>query len=219
MLFDDHTFDRSDSIFDVRHNFSFNGIYELPFGSGRRFGSNLNGVANHLLGGWEINSILVLTAGNPFTILTGFNRAANATRFAPDRPNLKSGSSNNPTKGTSAGCGPIAAGTPVGTPDLWFDPCAFELPLWGTLGNLGRTTRRMGGVVQWDFGLSKRFTVSEDVGVQFRAEVFNVANRANFSNPSGNVFSPNGRVRGTVGRITRTVTTSRQIQFALKITF
>ncbi|MDA2935205.1 TonB-dependent receptor [Acidobacteria bacterium AH-259-D05] len=223
-LISDHRFDRGDSIFDVRHSFSFSGIFELPFGSGRRFGSNLPGVANQILGGWEINSILILSSGNPFTIITGFNNSASFDRRNPDRPNLKSGFSSNPTEGVSAGCGPIAAGTPVGTPDLWFDPCAFELNLQGTLGNLGRSTGRAASVVQLDFGVTKRFTVSEDVGVQFRAEFFNVLNRPNFAHPRSNVFQAGrgGRppkIRSSIGRISRTVTDSRQIQFALKITF
>jgi hypothetical protein len=212
-------------MFDVRHSFSFNGIYELPFGSGRKFGSNLSGVANQILGGWEINAITILSGGNPVTITSSFNRADNADRRAPDRPDLKSGFSNNPTQGTSAGClNPdgsvaVAPGTPLGTPTQWYDPCAFELPLWGTFGDLGRSSARSQGVIQVDFGLSKRFALTEEVGMQFRAEIFNVPNRANFSFPSARVFTSSGAIKGPAGNISRTVTTSRQIQFALKITF
>ena len=110
----------------------------------------------------------------------------------------------------------VAAGTPLGTPDLWFDPCAFELPLNGMLGNVGRTTARGQGVIQFDFGLSKRLTVTEDVGIQFRAEFFNVPNRANFAHPSASTLQSSGTYRGNSGNITRTVTTSRQVQTALK---
>ena len=209
----DRKFDIGDSIFDVRHSLSFNAIYDLPFGN------NLDGAAKHILGGWEINSILVLSGGNPVTIITGFNRSDDFDRRNADRPNLKSGAKASTIEGTSAGCGPVAAGEQLGTPDRWFDPCVFELPLWGTLGNLGRSAVRGDGVVQLDFGLSKRFDVTERVGAQFRAEFFNIINHANFAHPSANVFTSSGAIRGSVGRISRTVTTSRQIQLALKITF
>ena len=208
----DRKFDIGDSIFDVRHSFSFNAIYELPFGN------NLDGAARHLLGGWEINSILVLSGGNPVTIITGFNRSGSVDTRNPDRPDLASAKANN-IEGNSTGCGRVAAGTPLGTPNLWFDPCAFALPLAGTLGNLGRSSVRGDGVIQLDFGLTKRFDVTERIGAQFRAEFFNIINHANFAHPSASLFTSSGGRRGNTGRITRTVTTSRQIQFALKITF
>ena len=71
----------------------------------------------------------------------------------------------------------------------------------------------------WSLGLFKNFTIGERVGIQFRSEFFNLANRANFSHPQILVFTRSGGIRGTAGTISRTVTTSRQIQFALKITF
>ena len=71
----------------------------------------------------------------------------------------------------------------------------------------------------WSLGLFKNFTIGERVGAQFRTEFFNLANRANFSHPQIRLFQRNGDIRGTAGSIDRTVTTSRQIQFALKFTF
>jgi len=130
--------------------------------------------------------------------------------------------SNNPSEGTSAGCaaeGGPAAGTPVGTPDLWFDPCAFELPTAGFYGDLARTTVRGPGFAQVDFSIFKNFEVGENVGVQFRTEFFNLFNRANFGIPANGVFNSDESFRGNAGRITNTVATSRQIQFALRITF
>jgi len=221
----DHTFDRGSSIYDVRHAFSFSGIYELPFGQGKQFGSNMSGVTNQILGGWEINSILVLTAGNPFTMQTSFNRSDNHDDRQPDRPNIRSGFSLNPTEGVSAGClNPdgsvaVAPGTQLGHPDLWYDKCALELNNWGTIGNIGRTTARGDGVVQVDFVLSKRFVLTEDVGMQFRAEFFNVPNTPNFAHPNLALFEEDGTYKKPSGKITRTVTTSRQIQFALRIEF
>lgn len=221
-LIEDRKFDSGDSIFDIRHSFSFNSIYELPFGRGRQFGNNLSGVANQILGGWDFNTIVVLSGGSPSTLITGFNRSQNVDTRSPDRPNLSSGASKNPNEGTSIGCaaqGGPAAGTPLGTPDNWYDPCGLELPLWGTLGDLGRTTLRNPGTIGVDLGVSKHFAITEDVKMQFRAEFFNIGNRPNFAHPATAIFNSNGSIKGNAGRISRTVTTSRQIQFALKITF
>jgi hypothetical protein len=109
----------------------------------------------------------------------------------PDRPNLAGAKTNN-TEGTSSGCGRLAAGTPLGTPDLWFDPCVFELLLTGILGDLDCSAVRGEGVVQLDFGLSKQFEVTERVGTQFRAEFFNIINTANFAHPSASLFTNSG---------------------------
>ena len=193
----DHSFDRGSSIFDVQHAFSFNATYALPFGG------SLSGVASQVLAGWEINSIINLTTGNPVTLTTGFNRADNQDRRNPDRPDL-TGGNNNPS---------------LGGPDKYFDTSGFSLPARGTHGNLGRSTLRGPGVANLDFGLSKNFDAGEDFGVQFRAEFFNVLNRSNFNNPAAAIFTSSGGIRGNAGRISTTVTTSRQIQVALRITF
>jgi hypothetical protein len=222
MDFEDRKRDRGPAIFDITHNFTFNASYELPFGQ------DPAGVAHHVAGGWQINSIVTLGSGPPGTLITGFNRANNIEIRNPDRPDLIPGSSNNPTEGTSVGCddrGGPAAGTPLGTPDRWFDPCVFALPPQGIFGDLGRTTMRGPGFAQWDIGLFKNFDVSEEVNLQFRAEFFNILNRANFSVPQNALFESDAagiaiqEVRSSVGNISQTVSTSRQIQLALKIVF
>jgi hypothetical protein len=196
----DHSFDRGNSIFDVQHAFVLNGVYALPFGD------NLDGAAKHILGGWEVNSILSLTTGNPVTITTGFNRANNRDTRNPDRPD-QVGNTNNPVVGDGR------------DPDRYFDTGAFALPAEGTHGDLQRSSLRGPGVATWDFGFFKNFNIGEQVGAQFRAEFFNVLNRANFAAPSGAIFTSSGSVRGNAGKITSTVTTGRQIQFALRSTF
>jgi hypothetical protein len=194
----DRKFDRGATVFDIRHNFSFNASYELPFGR------DLSGAAKVLAAGWQINSIVSLSSGIPLTAVTSFNRANNIEIRQPDRPNLRAGANNNPV---------------IGDPNNWFDPSVFELPPQGVFGNLGRTTMRGAGFAQWDFGLFKNFDLSEEVGMQFRAEFFNILNRANYGEPQNGIFNTDGSFRGNVGRITRTVSTSRQVQLALKIVF
>lgn len=93
-----------------------------------------------------------------------------------------------------------------------------------TLLFLARNTLEGPGIAQFDLGVVKNFTVSEQAQVQFRTEIFNLFNRANFSVPDTTVFTGvnpdgTGRISTTAGTITTTTATSRQIQFALKILF
>ena len=228
------SYDRKDiykgrSSFDAQHVFSFNSTYELPIGPGKMFGSTMPAVGNYILGGWQLGGIVSLVSGFPATISIGdrFGGIGHGNEFAELNP----GFSGDPTRGTSEGCtlfrGPtdtridrvIAPGTPVGTPDLWFDPCAFGFPAARTLGNLGRNTVSMPGRATVDINVSKSFEVTEAAKLQFRFEAFNLLNRANFGTPTRQVFNSSGRPGASAGLITSTVGTARQLQFALKLTF
>ncbi len=99
-------------------------------------------------------------------------------------------------------------------------PNAFAVPQEGFYGNLARNTIIGPGLVNWDFSLMKNTRIaslSENFSFQFRAEFFNVLNRANFGDPSRTVFDSSQRILGNAGRITTTVTSARQIQFGLKV--
>lgn len=192
------------SSFDMRQVFVFNFTYDLP-------GKNLEGAVGKLLGGWQINGITTLQSGFPFTVELAFNRSRNGG--APgvfsdlsERPNLRSGFSNNPV---------------LGGPDQYFDRRAFELQPAGFLGNLGRDTLIGPGLANVDFSLVKTTAVREDLQIQFRTEFFNLFNRANFDIPIRTIpgFGPDGVPTGPIGRITATTTTSRQVQFGLKVLF
>ena len=210
ILFDwfQRNLDRSLSGFDVRNNFVLNFGYELPFGK------KSTGRAARVLKGWQINGIISLADGNPFTVQNSFDRTGTAAigPFRHDRPNLSSGADNNPGGGS---------------PDAYFSVNSFQLQPAGFLGNLGRNTVIGPGLANVDFSLFKTTRLSEDVSLQFRAEFFNVFNRANFATPtSSNRFAfvgamPDGAgiPSGSAGRLTGTVITSRQIQFAVKLLF
>jgi hypothetical protein len=205
---------------DIRNYFSLNFTYDLPFAR------NLPGASRKVLSGWQINGILTLADGTPVSILTGFNRSRNGASGTQitDRPNLLPGFSNNPVRGVSKGCPGVPAGSPLGTPDLYFDPCAFDLPDPGFYGNLGRNTVIGPGLANFDFSLVKNIPLTETKSLQFRAETFNLFNRANFSRPgpsteSINLFSSSGERVVSAATIRSTLTDSRQIQFGLKITF
>jgi len=206
--------DRGLASVHARHIFSTNFTYALP-------GASLGGVAGRVLGGWELSSIIGANTGEPLTAQIGFNNSRNRIGRNADRPDLAPGASNNPTSGVTAGCGSIPAGQKLGTPDRFYDPCAFVLPTPGTYGNVGRNTIIGPGFFNLDMSLVKNTQVNERVGVEFRAEFFNILNRANFGTPSVGVLNndANNRWRESSGVVTYTINTSRQIQFGTKITF
>ncbi|MBI2822121.1 MAG: TonB-dependent receptor [Acidobacteria bacterium] len=205
---DDVKFDRALSTFDTRNRLVINGSVDLPFGRGRAVGADWNGVLQQVAGGWTINGILTASDGNYQNILLPFNHSnSQQTADIPDRPNLVSGGNNNPVRANGRDA------------NQYYDPLQFELGPAGYLGNLGRNTLENPGIVALDFSISKNFSFTEERFLQFRAEMFNIANRANFGQPTSTPFlSPTLR-NPTAGRITRTITTSRQIQFALKLYF
>jgi hypothetical protein len=189
------------SAFDVTHRFSFNASYELPFGEGKAFLST-PGAAQAMLGDWQVNTIITIQSGFPFTPLLGFNQSRNGDSRFPDRPDLKEGASYDDVI--------------LGTPERWFDASIFALPQAGTYGNVGRNVLRGPGLATVALSLFKDIDIWDRVGLQFRAEAFNLLNRANFATPSNVVLNTDGSVRASAGLITRTSTTSRQIQFGLK---
>ena len=99
-----------------------------------------------------------------------------------------------------------------------FDPAAFSLPTLGTWGNLGRGVLDGPGVAEFDFSIFKTIPITERTRVLFRAEFFNIANRANFNLPNPVIFS-GPSVSPSAAKITSTTTSSRQIQFGLKLMF
>ena len=124
----------------------------------------------------------------------------------------------------TAGCKGIPAGQPLGTPDRWYDPCAFSLPSAGTYGNLGRNTLNGPGTDKTSFAVVKNTALTERMKLQFRAEFFNLFNHPQFNVPNLLVFSSSGAYAATAGRITLTDGTvtglgGRNIQFGMKLTF
>ncbi|WP_219341500.1 TonB-dependent receptor [Nevskia soli] len=179
------------SAYNVPNQASISGSYELPF------------KANRLVKGWQFNTIVTLLSGFPFTPQIGSNRSGDGDTRNPDRPSL------NP-----AFTGPVV----TGNPNQWFNPEAFILPTPGTYGNLGRGVYSGPGLADVDFSLFKNTAITERTNLQFRAEFFNLLNRANFGTPNATVFS-GASISPSAGLITTTATTSRQIQFGLKLFF
>jgi hypothetical protein len=195
--------DRGLANFDVRNVAAINGTYALPFGHGKRFLQGSGGIGSALISGWTVNSIVTLQGGLPFTPQLSYNPSNNGDTRNPVRPFV------NP-----AFSGPVI----LGNPHQWFNPAAFLAPPNGSgfYGNLGRDTLIGPGLATWDLSFMKDTRIQERLSLQFRAELFNLLNRANFNTPNAIVFTPTG-VSPTAGVITATSTTSRQVQFGLKL--
>ncbi len=195
--------DRGLANFDVRNVAVISAVYGLPFGHGKQFLGNANAVVNALASGWTVNSVVTIQSGFPFTPQLSYNPSNNGDTRNPVRPFV------NPSFS-----GPMI----LGNVNQWFNPGAFLAPPNGSgfYGNLGRDTLIGPGLGTWDFSALKDIPVRERLNLQFRAELFNLLNRANFNTPNAVVFTPTG-VSPTAGLITSTSTTSRQIQFGLKL--
>jgi hypothetical protein len=191
------------SALNVTHQAHLSGTYQLPIGRGQRF-LNPNGwLASKIASGWQLDGIATFASGFPFTPQVGSSVSGDGDTRNPDRPSW------NPSF-----TGPIVEGNPA----QWFNPNAFLIPAAGTYGNVGRSVLTGPGLSEVDLAMVKNTHFSERVNLQFRAEFFNVLNHTNFGTPNPIVFSGSG-VNPSAGLITSTATTSRQIQFGLKMVY
>lgn len=194
--------DRGPGEFDVRHRFTFSGIWDLP-----RL-TNANPFLRGVLGGWQLNGVLSLQSGRPFTVRCTRTVTAgcdwNRDGDEHDRPN----DPGLPTSGYSReefvdGIFTTAQFCPTTLADC--------VPA-GTNGNLGRNTYRGPGYAALDTGLFKNIPLREPLRLQLRWEVFNLLNRVNLFNPNSSLGTP------TFGKSTRAFA-PREMQFALKLIF
>jgi hypothetical protein len=184
------------SPFDVPHQVAISGIYALPVGRGKMFLNHTNVFADELLGGWQLQTIIVLRSGTPFTPVIGSDRAG--TGVGGQRPNLNpSGCRSNFQRSITT----------------WFDRfCYVDAPV-GNYGTVRANTLRADVGRQFDASLFKNFAMPNESTLSFRAEFFNLPNLTTFANPSNNIDSSTG------GQVTAQGNTPRQIQFALKYNF
>ena len=207
----------ANSQYDVRHTANASVVYNLPFGRGRPF-LNQNTVADFIVGGWAVDSLLIARSGLPVDITV--SRASSAL---PDGNN--SGQRPDRVPGQ-----PIYLGKGIHS---WLNPAAFSLPTNGTWGNLGRNSAFGPNLWQDDSALEKSFRITERNNVIFRAEAFNLFNRAQYGQPNSalSTTTSNGQLviaaPATFGQITSTINstglvgtgTPRVLEFALRITY
>ena len=197
--------ERGLSSFDVEFMNVASVVYELPFGKGLKYGSNMNGFLDAVAGGWELNSIVTANTGTPIDVSYSPSAANDVTGLTNDyrgeailRPNV---SGHGVSQSTSAMLNNFFNGYTFTTP-----------PASDPFGDLGRNTFRAPGLAQWDLAANKTFRVKERLSLQFRSEFFNVLNHTNFGLPTP--ITTNAAF-GTI----RTTYPARQIQFALKAVF
>ena len=151
---------------------------------------NQGGVADYVLGGWQVNGLNLFQTGLPFTPTLNAATVNTGTGSRPDR--VADGKLSDPTV------------------DRWFDTSAFATPAQFTYGNAGRNILYGPGRVNFDFSLFKEFRVQEGFRLQFRTEIFNLFNTTQLDLPNASIGA------GTAGTITSMVERPQQIQFRLK---
>src|SRR5580658_2587375 len=193
------------SPFNVKNLAAINGNYELPFGTGKAFAHPNSNFVSQLVSGWSVASVVTVQSGLPFSPQLGYNPANDGDSRNPVRPSWNPGFS-----------GPVI----LGQPGEYFNPNAFITPASGTYGNAGRDVLVGPGLATVDVSAMKVTRIHERLNLQFRAEFFNVLNHTNFNTPNPVVFaSATSGISPTAGLISSTATTSRQIQFGLKLLF
>jgi carboxypeptidase family protein len=198
----DPSADWSRSTFDATHSAVINATWALPFKHASQASDAAHAFADRLAEDWALAGILTVQSGFPFTPQLGYNPSNDGDSRNPIRPNV------NPNF-----VGPVI----LGGPNEYFNPAAFSAPVSGTYGDAGRDSLTGPGLASLDFSLARKFVITERLGLQFRAEFFNILNHANFNEPNPVIFTSATALSPTAGVISSTTTTSRQIQFGLKL--
>ena len=197
--------ERGNSDFDVRQRLTLNYSWAIPLGRGHDHLAE--GFAEKMFGGWEVSGITTFSGGLPYDILSPWDTAHTGE---PQRPDY------NPT----APLMPVANPRTQTGPNLGFFYQSLVNPQWGSAGNLGRNHFYGPGTNNWDLVLQKTVSLSERVHLQFRAETYNLFNRAQFAQPD-NLISDGSAFGQSIRSIRRPddTTSARQIQFGMKLSF
>jgi hypothetical protein len=198
-----HAYEHSNLATDVPHRVSGTVTYPLPFGKGKRFGNSLPGWADQVAGGWDVTSIIDVNSGFPLGL-----GVSGAPAFAGTRPvytgstTLTSGSTHNRLGG-------------AGQTQNYFNAVGFRLPQSFELGTVPRSAAALRGPLTFDDNVSiiKNFPIHEDLRLEFRAETFNILNKAAFGLPNTTVGS------SSFGNITSQFNLPRNIQVSAKLHF
>lgn len=194
---------------NLNQDFTASVIYELPFGKGKAFGGSWSGPVNAILGNWELTAIEKATTGFPVFVVES-NGNGNNVNFSNNGNNLIR---------PNQVCNPIPNNQSISE---WFNPSCFATPPTGELGNASRTPLSGPGFVNTDFSAIKHFLLPwrEGMRLDFRAEVFNLANHPQFGTPGSGICAacPEFGTPG-FGSINTTVNNPRLVQIALKFLF
>jgi hypothetical protein len=179
-------------------------IYDLPFGQGKKYGSDWGSVTNTLLGNFQLTVIQRVSSGFPDPLIDSNNQSGSFFQNGGNGNNY-----NRPNK--IAGCN---AGAANHGQLQWINPNCFVAPPVGQLGNASRVPATGPDFVNTDFSVIKQFALPwEGMGLNFRAEIFNLFNHAQFGLPVNDVSALG------FGSVNSTVNNPRLVQFGLKLTF
>jgi len=220
---------------NLNNSFTASAIYDLPFGRGKRYGGGWNGPTNALLGNWQVTVIQKITSGFPIFILdSNPNSGASLINIGTATPAGRANEIANPFVAgivaanpnpecqvlvSNGGLAPDSLGKSSG---YYFNPCAFATPPPGQLGSTSRAPISGPGFVNTDFSVIKRFALPwENMGLDFRTEIFNLFNHAQFDTPSafGGGTGADINALSHFGKYPSTVNNPRLVQFGLKLTF
>ena len=201
-----YSLERSFSPFDTTHRFIGNAVYDLPVGRNGLVLNN-NSLASRLIGGWQLNTIVTLETGTPFTV-TAPDESFTGPSHA-NRANCVADPFQNATTNPSQFAGGAA-------PGFFINPAAFALPAVGSFGTCAPRNIHGPGLENIDLSLFKSFAVAERWKLELRGEFFNAFNHPNFSNPNSSYSASS---LGSFGKVFGTVTDPREIQLALKLYF
>jgi hypothetical protein len=188
---------------DIPQSVVLNYVYALPVGRGKKFGGSMNAAEDAVVGGWQVSGISNFKAGFPLSISNG---GANSNSVWGGNQHATVAS------GADFKSGSCANGQKVGTDVCWFNTSAFSQTPAYQFGNAPRYFSRLRapGYNDTDLAIQKWFSVGDQLRIQFRAEMFNFVNHANFTSPNAGIGNTNfGLVTNTMG--------ARQVQLALKI--
>lgn len=190
--------DRGNNNFDVRQSFNMTALYALPYGHGKRFGSSLPAIGEMVLGGWQLGGIINARTGVPMDVLIvrpdiAYVDKRNGNVYSSPVLDTNGTIYTTPVINTPGG----GASRNVRRPDVLvatspylnndrslINPAAFTVPAPGTFGNSARNSLPGPNLAQLDLTLSKRFFLAERTNLEFRGEVYNIFNHANFANPA-----------------------------------
>jgi Carboxypeptidase regulatory-like domain len=191
---------------NLNNSFIASVIYDLPFGKGKQFGSNWSDLTNTLLGNFQLTLIQRISSGFPDPLIDSNNQSGQSPSFQ------NGGNGNNFNRPSQvAGCNARAANH---AQLQWINPTCFVAPPVGQLGNASRVPAIGPDFVNTDFSVVKQFSIPErEMGLQFRAEFFNLWNHTQFGLPVSDVSAVG------FGSVNSTVYNPRLVQFALKLTF
>jgi hypothetical protein len=187
---------------DRTHNLAISNVWQLPFGPGQRWASE-GGAVSHIVGGWQVNNVISIMSGTPFTV-TADDTSLNLPGSTQTADQVKS---------TVAKLGGEGRGAP------YYDPTAFADVTEARFGNTGYYYLRGPGLFNWDFGLTREFSLTSDVKLQFRVEAFNFTNTPHLANPEGDVTSDNFMTITDTADLAREGIDERQFRLGFRVVF